>query len=440
MTVQDQESSLKIHSFAWVWLLSLLPFAALAVMFLLFSHNTPWMDQWEFVPFLQKFHDGALRPADFWAQHNEHRIVFPRIIMLSLAQCSHWNIYAELAVNFLLGTGIFLLLTPPLARTARTIPWTVPLASLLLFSLSQWQNWFLGWQLQVFLSLFMVILSLVLINRPGMNYGSFIAATLAAIIATFSFANGMLVWPLGHILMVRTNNKNPWMIVWPITALTAVTAYFINYHAPAYHPSLLATFQTPGNLLFYIPAYLGQPIISFWGPGAVLAGAVGVLTWAFLSHGVFREKDAVIPMNFSFAPMFFVTLGLYAIASAIITAFARAGLGTEQAMSSRYTTLANPLWISILALASYRLQQKNLPLRKTMTTACGILLALLIAGSSLYGAYRWTERYHAHLIAREALLRGENTEALHFLYPDVPKLLERREILLQHHLSIFHGP
>ncbi len=438
MTVQDRERSLKIHSWGWVGWLSLLPLAALAAMFLLFAHNTPWMDQWEFVPFLQKFYDGALRPADFWAQHNEHRILFPRIIMLSLALCSHWNIYYELAVNFLLGTGLFLLLIKPLSRTGGNAHWNIVLASLMLFSLGQWQNWFLGWQLQVFISLFMFILALRTLSRKKLNTAWFCLGILAGGVATFSFANGMLVWPLGLILLWCTENRIKWLALWSAAAILLVVAYFNGYQTPSYHPSLSASLHMPGNLIAYVFIYLGQPIIGFSGFGAVAAGAAGVTVWGILGYMALRENEADDLLGFSVPPLFFAALGMYAVASAIITAFARAGLGPEQALSSRYVTLANPLWISILALASLRLQQNTHPLSKTVMTICGILLALLISCSSFYGAYRWTERYHAHAIAREALLHGENTDALHFLYPDVPKLLERREILQRCHLSIFH--
>jgi len=424
--------------YRWAWFLPLLPFMALAVMFLFFSHDIPYLDQWEFVPFLQKFYDDTLHLDDFWAQHNEHRILFPRMIMLGLAACTHWNVYYELAVNFLLGTGIFLLLIKPLSRTGGNAQWNVFLASLMLFSLGQWQNWFLGWQLQVFLSLFTVILSLLTLSRKKLNAAWFCLAILASSVAMFSFANGMLVWPLGLILLWRTENRIKWTSLWSATAILLACVYFRGYQAPSYHPSISTSLHMPGNLIAYVFIYLGQPIVGFLGFGAVAAGAAGLMVWGILGYLTVREKEADDLLEFSVPPLFFVTLGLYAIASAVITAFARAGFGAEQALSSRYVTIANLFWISILALAGLRIQQNIPAKRKILMMACSIVIALLVTGSSLYGAYRWTEHYHAHGMAREALLRGESSEVLHFLYPDIPKLLERREILVQHHLSIFN--
>ena len=65
--------------------------------------DIPSWDQWELVPLLGKMHAGKLSFADLWARHNEHRILFPRSIMLLLASLTDWNIIYELYVNVILG-------------------------------------------------------------------------------------------------------------------------------------------------------------------------------------------------------------------------------------------------------------------------------------------------------------------------------------------------
>ena len=45
---------------------------------------------------------GTLCFADFFAQHNEHRILFPRLIFFGLGRLTHWNIRAELFVSWFL--------------------------------------------------------------------------------------------------------------------------------------------------------------------------------------------------------------------------------------------------------------------------------------------------------------------------------------------------
>src|SRR5438132_2605522 len=48
----------------------------------------------------EKIATGTLRFADFFAQHNEHRILFPRLIFFGFGRLTQWNIRAELFVNW----------------------------------------------------------------------------------------------------------------------------------------------------------------------------------------------------------------------------------------------------------------------------------------------------------------------------------------------------
>jgi len=74
----------------WV-LLAAIPFAA--VLFMAANHrfNVPIVDQWLFVPVLEKSYEGTLAFQDVFAPHNEHRILFPRIAMLALAHLTGWK-------------------------------------------------------------------------------------------------------------------------------------------------------------------------------------------------------------------------------------------------------------------------------------------------------------------------------------------------------------
>ncbi len=57
-------------------------FPPLYILYLItrYGIDVPFLDQWEFVPLLGNFRSGALSFHDLWAQHNEHRIFFPRLI------------------------------------------------------------------------------------------------------------------------------------------------------------------------------------------------------------------------------------------------------------------------------------------------------------------------------------------------------------------------
>src|SRR5262245_62975011 len=92
----------EIHSWlAIALLLAFIPLAYLIVMVATYSVDVPFADQWALVPLLEKSYRGTLTLRDLWSQHNEHRLLFPRMIMLVLARLSGWNLRYELAVNIL---------------------------------------------------------------------------------------------------------------------------------------------------------------------------------------------------------------------------------------------------------------------------------------------------------------------------------------------------
>ena len=179
-------------------------------------------DQWELVPVVDKAFQGTLSFADLWAQHNEHRPFFPRIVMVSLAWATGWNTLAEVALN----VAIMSLLVPVLWWTTRL--WrnqgdgplpaaTWPVASLLVFSPAQWQNWMWGWQLMFFLPLASNIAGLSLLCRPRANWGNWAVAVMLGIVGSYSFGASLLYWPVAIVLlMVRRDDPARW---WRVAAL-----------------------------------------------------------------------------------------------------------------------------------------------------------------------------------------------------------------------------
>ena len=342
------------------WLLALLPLVLLSLWFLLFSPDMPYLDQWELPLLIQKMDAGALSFSDLTAQHNEHRILFPRLIMLALARLTHWEVRAELFVNWCLGLLLFgqvCALLRGVGRTTPVSPLLLPLLSLLIFSLSQWQNWFLGWQLQIFLSLNAVVGAVLLLSPERLSVIRGVAALLLAWIATWSFANGLLIWPIGLVLLsLGTGYSQTWkgglLLIWMLNGLIASLTYLHGFSVPGYHPPLSAALSDPIGVIYYALTYLGQPIAPFSTPLAALLGGAGVLCWGIAGVRL-REAENHFVWKAGLG------LGAYAFGSALMTALARVELGPAQAMSSRYISIANLLWLAVLPLGSWRQPQEG---------------------------------------------------------------------------------
>lgn len=424
------------------WVLCGVPYLALVATYLLLSHNLPYLDQWEFVPFLEKFHGGTLTPGDFWAQHNEHRLVFPRVIMLLLAWASAWNIYCELAVNFLLASAIFALFALHLRFLAVRLDlpglhWLLPLNALLVFALSQWQNFFSGWQLQAFLSLLAALGCLLLLSSGRLSPARLSAALCCGIAATFSFANGILLWPLGFVILclrMGLSGLEEARLKWPAPALwgsvgaAIVAAYLWGYKGPAYHPALGSSAENPGVTLLYFLAYLGSPLATYSKVLAVCLGGTVLAAWLWCTVRLIKRREYWLLALWG--------VGAYSVGSALLTCVARSSFGVDQALSSRYVTLATPVWLAMSVFCAVLALRSRRP-GVTLGTALLLVFVGLITFNSGYGAYRWSERYHAQTDSRGVLLSGTDPARLRFFHPDPEVIIERRAALRRLGLSVF---
>jgi hypothetical protein len=408
-----------------------LPPLLLAGMYIGFAVDVPLFDQWEWPLFLDKWHSGTLAPADFWAQHNEHRPLFPRLLLLALAAPSGWDIRLELALNFLLGIGIFGAALAAAALAARADarplrPWWPAVAGVLLCSLVQWQNWFLGWQSQLLLAALAMHLGFLALQVPRAR-GTLPGVIAAGVLASFSFASGLLWWPLallGIFAQPATGTRNRAAAAVALTAVLVGGIYFTGYTSPPHHPGLFSGLAHPVAAGMHALAGLGQPVAGWSLAASILAGALGGAAWIGIAAAALRPGAA---RTLRLAALW----GAWSVLAAGLTALPRAAFGVEQALSSRYATFAVPLWLG-LALALAATSRKG-----HAPVVAALALALCAAITSAYGAYRWTERHAVYTQARAALLAGGPVESLAWLYPETAVLLERRALLERRGWSVF---
>jgi hypothetical protein len=89
----------------------LLPVMLVAIFIFAYGVNVPYFDQLALVDYFEAIQNGSVTLSDIFAQYNEHRIAFPRIIFASLAFSTCWNTFYEFFCSMFLAfiTLIFLL-------------------------------------------------------------------------------------------------------------------------------------------------------------------------------------------------------------------------------------------------------------------------------------------------------------------------------------------
>ncbi len=315
-----------------------------------YAVNVPFWDQWEFVTLIQKYHTGTLGFADFFAQHNEHRIFFPRLVMFTLAWLTHWNTLFEVAFGVIVAAVSFGFLYAILRRTFTNV-WlragALLVSSLVFFSPLAWEDWLWGWQIQWYLNiagLIIAVWALTTWKQASLLCRVFVAAA-GAVLATYSLASGMFVWLICiPIFLVRKDMRR---MVWLWLGLAAlfVGIHYIGYHNPTYQPSKTLFLHEPGPFVHYLLVYIARPVVTDF----LLSVKVAVLYIAAIIAGsVYMWR--YYRKEFSTSMLPWICLALYACIAAVTTDMSRLGLGVEQAYSSRYTTLSLYLLIAFIVM------------------------------------------------------------------------------------------
>jgi hypothetical protein len=422
--------------------LILSPIALLVAALARYSVNVPFWDQWELVTIFEKSVNGTLGFADFFAQHNEHRILFPRLIMFTLATLTHWNTLYEVATNVILACGIFGVFYVLLRRTfvSKKLLYAVTFfVSLILFSPDQFENWMWGWQLQWFANVLGLVVAVWALSswKPKKAPAFRLAfAILAAVFATYSLASGLFVWIVCLPLLWFSKDLKKYMYVWIVAGLITIWVHYIGYVDPAYHPSKLLFLQQPLEFVKYFLVYMGRPLaIDFSLALATAVGYMGIIIAGF----IFIFKRYAGQLATPLLP--WIAIGLYAIFAGLSTDISRLGFGVEQAYSSRYITLSCLLLIAICVISFKIIELANLDRERTQqiakkTAIIFMSAVFVLVGVNYYKGLRQMKDRHEYLLTVRECARtatGPEDSCLLKLYPNKEVVWPRLQFLRSIH-------
>jgi hypothetical protein len=319
--------------------------------------DIPVWDQWDgTAPLFEKMAAGALGFADFFAQHNEHRILFPRLIAFGLGRLTHWNVRAELFVIWFLALICLFNIWQLAWRSGRKDSnfWLLFSASVLLFSPLNRDNFLWGFQIGFLLPLACVT-ACVWVATYVRHPFNFVFAIILCTICTFSIASGLTSWllitPLLALAQTRSRSSRKWWAIWICTFLFEVCAYFYGYEKPARHAPLWWSLRYPIPAGEYVLVFLGSPFTFGTNlapvPLGVRMGGLLVLILLICAGYLWsKRRDRILLAE----GLPWLMLALVAVSAAVLTTIGRLGFGPTQARVSRYVAFAVMLPIALLAL------------------------------------------------------------------------------------------
>ncbi|GAB3046079.1 hypothetical protein GCM10027185_57440 [Spirosoma pulveris] len=296
-------------------------------------------------------------------QHNEHRIVYDRLITrLDYALFGRLNFIHLMLVGDLSLVGLLLVFTAALRRSMpsqQTVIYALPVA-MLLFNLSQWENMFWGMaSLQNFSVVLWVLAAFYFLSYTRLWGLALVAATLA----TLTSGNGLMVWPIGFVILAlripayapATSRQlyRP-LLGWLTGAALVIVLYFtgfskpegIDYVKPGIAALLKGWFAVLGAAAETLPVQAPLRACILLG-GALFVSILCIILWTLWNNrrSIITVVSRVVKPN-SNAPitektiasitLFFWGCAAFILGTTLVVAWARTGFGAELLITSRY--------------------------------------------------------------------------------------------------------
>ncbi|MDQ2654708.1 MAG: hypothetical protein M3Z20_16870 [Chloroflexota bacterium] len=438
---------------------------AIAVLFLLLAsilwiswHNlavVPISDEWEMGRLLEKFDAGTLRTDDLWAVHNEHRILFSRLISLPVIVLLDWNRFAHLVVVLVIVVASMALL---LRAAWQSIPWRAAVFTVLApvvalsLSLTRLENWTLPFTDKI-PTVFGIALCVWALAARKWSWPRVAWAILGAVIASASSLGGLIIWVAFAPTLLVVGKRA--ITAWGLAAAVTAVIYFHDY-APAAHSGAVSPGERPGLLdsMHFMFAYIGAPIGYPHLERSTAFGVVGCVLLLIVALPLLRAawRDPALRRDT------LVWLGLAAFAGmsgVAILAGRSWEYGAGAAQYSRFHAFASLWWIAALVLtgmaASYSPLAKhaNLTLRTSMVPEKVVVtsVALLVcAGIGLavanYSSFVILGAFMRDFQSRQGCVFLADTapeECLAYFWPDVDEVRSRVAYLYDHQRGFAAG-
>jgi hypothetical protein len=391
--------------------------------FVVWKHSVPlpFWDEWD-TPGAQlaSWYRGTLTFAELCSQHNESRKLVPRLIYLPLFRLAGWNVQLALGLTLgaicLVSIGLYQLTRRTIhSATGALLAFTV--MNLVLFSPRQYENLLNDLQWETFTPGLALIFALIVnLSRRSLAWKTICNAVLA-LVSTYTFANGMLLWLLAFPVVsgAGTSSRTTLLsrLAYLFGAVISIGAYFIGYQHPPMSPPLASLFKDGAALIRFVfiwfgsvfrvasPATLGGIVVLMFLALAIIAA------WLMVKRGEWKSHYP------------WLILGAYALISGAITAVARLGFTFAMATSPHYTVFTVSLYIAVTGLAFTVYEQlrgsKNLERGGALLGAVTALILASLWASTFTAERRRLKKYteyrrHLLLVLRWAEAIPRNPE------------------------------
>ena len=377
----------------------------------------------------------------FWDQHNEHRMVFSKILFFLDFTWFGGSNAALLVMNVILGMLILLVMTlalrldATLAEKKLIIP-KLYCFTIFSFSILQIENFSWAFQSAFFLSVLFPLISFYLYIKfvlVGSKYSMFLSY-LFCILSIGTMASGIfsIIVILAISIFLRRGISE--ILRHLIISVILLGVYLHNYTTS--HSSPLETLvKHPDFTLKYVTSYFVNPLNQVVGLNFKVFSISLVIFIFFVllknAYGISKRKEHSGP------ELIGLMIFAYSVLVATVSAGGRFDFGVNQSTASRYTTIALLGWFGALLVI---IQNKDSKSEKRLFTwiNLSVLVTILFIPFQISNSVSpndvKVERDFASIVLMQNI--QDNLTSL-ALYPDSTRLKILSQSLIREKKSIF---
>lgn len=371
-------------------LLALVPVVYVALTVAASSRNIVYWDEFDTALDLMLALDTGVDADGFFARifavNNEHRMITSRLLFA-------WSWWTTGTIDFrligLIGNLFLVLMCLLLVAAAGSVERQVRLGvalAALMFQLEHYENFlWSGSSIDHFQVVLLAVGAIIALARTTRL--SFGVAGVLSVLATFTLAQGLVIWPVGAWMLWRDRRLTAFWVWLGIAALAGV-AYFQGFEFNSAHQ--VAHQARITHMVLYWLSLLGSPLAFGYVKLAPYLGVLllAVLIWLGL-RGAWRFEPVMLPVL------------LYCLGALALIAFGRAEVAGGQ-LQSRYMVLSALAWaIVVFGVIEY----VSHPLRPWQVLAACVPV---LAGFNVMANIRF-------LPAVESFVEGREEAALRYI-------------------------
>jgi len=430
-------------------LLRYLPFTPailLAVLLPLYWVDVPQYDEWDSVTLFEHLSQGTLTIGLLFKQVNEYRQFFPNVIFVALGKLTHWDLRYEMILIFIAAALISLnvrrlaLLTTDAGEAVFAI--LMFAANLVIFSLTQYENWFQAQQLVYYMPILCVTTCVVVARTNLHTYAKFAICAALSFVSMFSSANGVACWIVVLPLLIFTEWMKArravvWLsLAWMVATALCVALYLYDYHKPWWTPSPATGVYHPWRAFIYFLGFVGGPLGLEGAKLSLAAGAVMMMGFVAAVAYVIRRRSDRLLIERTIG--WFVIAG-YSLVTAMMTTAGRVGLPNGPSQVPRYLGFSVYLLLALLFLAhivGQDMQRRHGRVNwhgLDLLTGSAVLILVLYQPFMLVLSLRQIDAWQTRLLQAKASILLINqlpdSRLTRILYPNVQFLAEKANAL-----------